>query len=457
LKVESLTSPTPLNAVPGTNVIIPKFFDQNGDGIETNCRILYRGSAITTENPIKIYNDSTSSVTDLTSYIHFGHYSTPIPEVDDEDLNFGAETPFHTITANPINNLFFKYWRGYMNDLFSRESRILRGKFYLTATDIQTLSLSDTVWVKDSLWRVNKITNYSPENELTDVELVKIVSSNYACNLVPVSSNLNGTLNWEDQDGNSETGTETCCNAYGYYWDGSTCYSIPPSHLAPTIVKNSGDIASSGWKPSQTNGNLFGGHGNVQGKGANDNIAGGQVNEIAAEVQGVIMGGANNLANDSYSIVGGVGAKSLLQGKWFGGSLDQSRAMWGEFLLTCEGDLTSEIEALAYGGDRIVMENNSVWFVEIDVSVLEIDPIGGLSGWQGARYYQTFYKDSGTAGVVSGHASANTQQGSFTNLQLNVDTTTDTTQHRVKFQFTGGTQPTNNCKLTARIKIVQAK
>ena len=58
--------------------------------------------------------------------------------------------------------------------------------------------------------------------ELTKVELIKIIDVPPVCELTP-SSVVGGVVNFVDEEGDPATATESCCNAWGYLWTGTSC------------------------------------------------------------------------------------------------------------------------------------------------------------------------------------------------------------------------------------------
>ena len=101
-------------------------------------------------------------VTDLVSDLNFqstfdffGNYNTQIPQF----------TQY---------NLYNLYWKDYIENTYSNETRRLTGRFILKPTDVYETSLTDKIYVKDSFWRIEKITEASlNEYKSTEVSLIK--------------------------------------------------------------------------------------------------------------------------------------------------------------------------------------------------------------------------------------------------------------------------------------------
>jgi hypothetical protein len=115
----------------------------------------------------------------FTSFLQFSHL-TDIPTVvtnppdpnDTVDFHFGICQLIQPIGDATPNNLFSTYWLPYFNELYNPDTRTMTLKVNLTPGDINTFNFYDTVFIKNRLFRVNKI-DYKP-NELATVEFILI-------------------------------------------------------------------------------------------------------------------------------------------------------------------------------------------------------------------------------------------------------------------------------------------
>jgi len=178
---------------------------------------------------VNMYDEVSDSVI-VTAVKCLNNYSTMNATVTDSDLNFAPEVPIHTIIANPYNNLYNRWWRNYYRELFDGQARILEGMFALTLNDIFTFQFSDKIWIIDSWWRVLEISGYVVgEQDMTKVKLIRVLDIENGCDLIPVSANLDQSLNWETPNGDPATITQDCCTRFGYNWNSTKndCYSQP--------------------------------------------------------------------------------------------------------------------------------------------------------------------------------------------------------------------------------------
>jgi hypothetical protein len=224
-KVELAFASTPSAPVQSTDLVVPVFTNAEGQFVQPKPRILYYFADFF----VNMYDEVSDSVI-VTAVKCLNNYSTMNATVSDKDLNFAPEIPPHTIIASPYNNLYNRWWRNYYRELFDGQARILEGMFALTLNDIFTFQFSDKIWIIDSWWRVLEIQGYVVgEQDMTKVKLIRVLDINNDCDLVPVSANLDQSLNWETPNGDPATITQDCCLRFGYNWNSAKndCYSQP--------------------------------------------------------------------------------------------------------------------------------------------------------------------------------------------------------------------------------------
>ena len=184
-------SPTPLVNDNPSNRIIPKIYDSDDkEGVkptEANIRILYYAGLITStpswdfkHKPIPPGNlPDTYFTNTFGEYPYAGHLDNPLTPT--LDLNFGIPQKLF-YTANAFTgtlqytnaNLFKVYHQAYLDEITNKDSKVLKGEFYLTPWDIEKLDFRDQILVDNAYWRINKINDYNPFKEgFTKVELIK--------------------------------------------------------------------------------------------------------------------------------------------------------------------------------------------------------------------------------------------------------------------------------------------
>lgn len=240
-KVELAFASTPSAPVQGTDVVVPMFTNAEGQFVQPKPRILYYFADFF----VNMYDEVSDSVVQ-TAVKCLNNYSTMNATVTDSDLNFAPEIPIHTIIAPPYDNLYNRWWRNYYRELYDGQARIMEGMFALTLNDIFTFQWSDKIWIVDSWWRVLDIEGYVVgEQDVTKVKLIRLLDIDNDCDIVPVSANLNQTLNWETPNGDPATVTEDCCRRFGYYWNSAknNCFSIPNIGTRSFITQQAPSLA----------------------------------------------------------------------------------------------------------------------------------------------------------------------------------------------------------------------
>ena len=224
-KVELAFAPTPSKNVENTDVVVPRFINGEGQFVQPKPRILYYFADFF----VNMYDEVSTDVVQ-TAVTCLNNYSTMNASVGDKDLNFAPEVPLHTIIAPPYDNLYNRWWRNYYRELYDGQARILEGMFALTLNDIFTFQWSDKIWIVDSWWRVLDIEGYVVgEQDMTKVKLIRILDIDNDCDILPITANLDQTINWETPNGDPATVTEDCCRRFGYYWNSAknNCFSVP--------------------------------------------------------------------------------------------------------------------------------------------------------------------------------------------------------------------------------------
>tara|TARA_R110001592_G_scaffold118035_3_gene320349 strand:- start:93 stop:3029 length:2937 start_codon:yes stop_codon:yes gene_type:complete len=162
------------------DLITPSLYSMTDDGetegFENSPRILYNNGKVTldaTTNPTSYFFPKFHGVggSNLTEYLMFSHLSElPTVAGNTLDVNFGAQQLCVPNETAPPRNLYSLYHSRYYLELYNPDTRIMTLKVNLSAADIQMFKFNDTVFIKNRLFRVNKI-DYKP-NDLATVEFI---------------------------------------------------------------------------------------------------------------------------------------------------------------------------------------------------------------------------------------------------------------------------------------------
>tara|TARA_R110000751_G_scaffold6486_1_gene27551 strand:- start:465 stop:3260 length:2796 start_codon:yes stop_codon:yes gene_type:complete len=171
--------------------IVPSIYsmtdDGTGEGFDNSPRIFY-SNYVSTPPYVKTLTSCTYFVPNQNGalgnatedeFLQFSHLttiptvtSTPPAATDTADFVFQSDQLFQPIGTPPINNLYNTYWSPYFNELYSPDTRIMKLKVNLTPADVASFKFYDTVFIKNRVFRVNKI-EYKP-NTLAKVEFILI-------------------------------------------------------------------------------------------------------------------------------------------------------------------------------------------------------------------------------------------------------------------------------------------
>ncbi len=181
-------SPSPLVPVDGKPItLIVK--DNNAASIAFNPRILYYKGLI---------NCSADQWTFVAENQIFYPYAGHLDDNYDPtiDLNFGYARLYYqgNLTENTLIN---RYYLNYLEEILSKDSRVVTGYFKLNAKDIRELDFRKQVIIDGVRYRLLKVSDYNAtRQDLTQVQLLKVLngvkftpkSGNYG-----VTSGVNGT------------------------------------------------------------------------------------------------------------------------------------------------------------------------------------------------------------------------------------------------------------------------
>ena len=112
-----------------------------------------------------------------TTYGYAGHLDSPTSPT--LDINFGSPSQFffNFIGGYLSANLYNVYWSAYLGEIIDKDSKLLTGKFRLTAADIQNLDFTKFIFIGGQLFRLNKVEDYNTVDEdTTTCELINVIN-----------------------------------------------------------------------------------------------------------------------------------------------------------------------------------------------------------------------------------------------------------------------------------------
>ena len=162
--------------------ITPAIYARGGDatweGFENSPRIMYNNGVVdmvSTTYSVPTQNGVSGDALE-DQFLQFSHLTdiptssaTPSTTID---FHFGICQVMPGVGTPTPNNLFNLYWLPYYSQLYNPNTRVMTIKVNLNASDINLFKFNDKIFLKNRIFRVNKI-DYKP-NDLSTVEFILI-------------------------------------------------------------------------------------------------------------------------------------------------------------------------------------------------------------------------------------------------------------------------------------------
>jgi hypothetical protein len=124
-----------------------------------NTYTVYYGSATPT----------TPTSTTKTIYPYMGHLDDPTASTTDINFGMPRRVNLPAGTAYTNSNLYNVYWSKYIGEITNKNSKIVRGAFYLNPVDMEQLSFRDLYYFDNNYFRLNKVEDYDPVNPSVNI------------------------------------------------------------------------------------------------------------------------------------------------------------------------------------------------------------------------------------------------------------------------------------------------
>jgi hypothetical protein len=149
--------------------------DGTSEGFENSPRIFYNNGIKDTGASYYIPEQNSLGSENQPEFLQFSHLSSLPPgavSATRKDFVFESQQLFQPIGNSPTNNLYNTYWSPYFNELYNPDTRTMTLKVNLSPADVASFKFYDAVFIKNRVFRVNKI-DYKP-NDLAKVEFILI-------------------------------------------------------------------------------------------------------------------------------------------------------------------------------------------------------------------------------------------------------------------------------------------
>lgn len=172
------------------NFIIPQFYYLNNQQQAPYATVphlfFWVGNRLAYKDAFKTqqgswYLLSGSTPVEWTTYPCVSHLTTLESQIGEviADLNFQSTFDFFGNSNKQIQqftqyNLYQSFWETYITNLYDPTNKRLTGQFYFRPIDVYETSERDRVWIKDSWFSIEKITDANLVNKtLTQISLIK--------------------------------------------------------------------------------------------------------------------------------------------------------------------------------------------------------------------------------------------------------------------------------------------
>ena len=173
----STVSKAIIDAPAYSSFVTPAVYSASDEGIsqafKNSPRIFYNNG---TYNPpgatFTVPTQNGEPAKTLGFFLQFSHTSVAPATSGSSDFVFKSEQLFPGVGVPPVDNLYTVYWQNYFDELYNSDTRIMNLKVNLSPSDVASFKFYDTVFIRNRVFRVNKI-DYKP-NDLATVEFILI-------------------------------------------------------------------------------------------------------------------------------------------------------------------------------------------------------------------------------------------------------------------------------------------
>lgn len=170
------------NIVGSNSLVAPVFYDQDSNGafkkIAPKTRLLFYGGLYDCE-PIAFSSGAT--IVKTTKFPYAGTINSLYNPTFDLNWDVPQEI-FMTVSGAsaysgftyPETNIYTTYWESYIDEINDPNSKLITAYFKLSPFDINQLAFSDSIFIDNIYYKLNKIIDYQVgQNSLCKVELLK--------------------------------------------------------------------------------------------------------------------------------------------------------------------------------------------------------------------------------------------------------------------------------------------
>ena len=239
LKIEVPISTIPSVIVDFSQAVIPKMVDSSGNLIVGKPTILQTNYDVEgTQITNKAFTDFTftlkslfnNAVSDIVTNVPFiGNWRFQNGGYDETDNNFGQSLSYWSSVGYPSQNLYERYWKTYLEETYSEQSREIKMNIKLNRNQIDGLKFNEKFYYKNTLLRLVKLEGISlTSNQPATATFMKrfTIFPTDIATYYPYDV-INSIVQWKVSADNSSVGdgsgetprVEASANAYGFFYD----------------------------------------------------------------------------------------------------------------------------------------------------------------------------------------------------------------------------------------------
>jgi len=228
LKIELPVSTIPHSNIPFTSAPIPSFTDKDGKIIIGSPTIL-NSSSSTSSVSFVLKSIFSNSFTTYTTIPFTGNWETIAGGYNQTDSNFGQSLSYFASSNYPSQNLYQRFWKRYLEETYSEQSREIKMNIKLNRNQIDGLKFNEKFYYKNTLLRLVKLEGISlTSNQPATATFMKrfTVYPSDIATYYPYDV-LNSIVQWkrsadnfDEGDGSGATpSVEASANVYGFFYD----------------------------------------------------------------------------------------------------------------------------------------------------------------------------------------------------------------------------------------------
>tara|TARA_R110000803_G_scaffold210568_1_gene282719 strand:+ start:25708 stop:27984 length:2277 start_codon:yes stop_codon:yes gene_type:complete len=217
----------------GANINTQVMYDSDGKIVSGKPTIIHYKPNQTMLLSFNLQNETTPSLSvDYTTVPFLGSWESFDGGFAENDYNFGQSLTFWTSLGYPNNTLYERFWRRYIENTYTRNSRILKCSIRLTQNEFDSLKFNEKFYYKGSIFRLIEISGYElTEKNTVDATFMKVFNilnidkapfypSNVIGAVVQWKDSLtNAALTPPDGSAANQLDLEASANAYGFFYD----------------------------------------------------------------------------------------------------------------------------------------------------------------------------------------------------------------------------------------------